>query len=124
RRVKASLADLTARWCRTSTGQVGPRHGSGSYQIPAAMRRIVQRRDVTCRFPGCRRQASHADIDHTVPYHHGEATCPCNLAILCRRHHRLKQRPEWTLVHLSPGVLLWISPTGHWYLVAPPRRRR
>jgi hypothetical protein len=38
---------------------------------------------------------------------------------LCRRHHRLKQDPDWELFQLWPGVLLWVSPTGHWYLATP-----
>jgi hypothetical protein len=54
-----------------------------------------------------------------VPHHKGGATCLCNVSLLCRRHHRLKQRPEWRLIQIWPGVLLWIAPTGHWYITGP-----
>jgi hypothetical protein len=123
RRIKEVVADLGSRWCVTTANADGHiiRHGADSYRIPAAMRRTVQTRDVTCRFPGCRRRATLCDIDHTVAHHKGGPTCPCNLAILCRRHHRLKQRPEWQIIQIWPGVLLWIAPTGHWYLTTPTR---
>lgn len=121
RRIKTAIADLSARWCVTNTNDSGIviRHGAESYRVPAAMRRSLQSRDATCRFPGCRRRATNCDIDHTVPYHKGGPTCPCNLAVLCRTHHRLKQRPEWQIIHIWPGVLLWIAPTGHWYITNP-----
>ncbi|MGH3389504.1 MAG: HNH endonuclease, partial [Actinomadura sp.] len=59
------------------------------------------------------------DLDHTVPFHRGGPTCPCNLAPLCRGHHLLKQHPDWTLTQIWPGALLWITPTGHWHLTGP-----
>ena len=121
RRMKAAVADLQERWCVTITDADGTivRHGADSYRVPAAMRRALQIRDRSCRFPGCRRRADKCDADHTVPHHKGGPTCPCNLASLCRRHHRLKQRPEWQLIHVWHGVLLWIAPTGHWYVIHP-----
>jgi hypothetical protein len=118
RRIKEAVADLGSRWCVTDKPGI---HGADTYRIPAAIRRTVQTRDATCRFPGCRRAAARCDIDHTLAHHKGGPTCPCNLAILCRRHHRLKQRPEWQITQIWPGVLLWIAPTGHWYLTTPPR---
>jgi hypothetical protein len=119
-RMKAALAELNSRWCTTTIGQGGHivRHGADSYRVPAGMRRMLDARDGTCRFPGCRRHAARCDADHTEPFHKGGATCLCNLANLCRRHHRLKQRPEWRLVQIWPGVLVWIAPTGHWYIIS------
>jgi hypothetical protein len=118
RRMQAAISDLQERWCVTATDADGTvvRHGTDSYRVPAGMRRALQVRDGTCRFPGCRRRADKCDADHTVAYHKGGPTCPCNLATLCRRHHRLKQRPEWELIQVWHGVLLWIAPTGHWYI--------
>ncbi|HEX6470276.1 MAG TPA: DUF222 domain-containing protein [Streptosporangiaceae bacterium] len=120
-RIKAATAELNARWCTITTNpkRKALRHGAGSYQVPAGMRRWLDARDVTCRFPGCRRRAARCDADHTQPHHLGGVTCPCNLAILCRRHHRLKQRPEWQLIQVWHGVLVWIAPTGHCYVVGP-----
>ena len=75
---------------------------------------------MTCRFPGCRRTADSAgtDLDHTVPYPAGP-TSASNLAVLCRRHHRLKHTAGWT-VHLHPtGVMTWTTPTGRRYQTEP-----
>jgi hypothetical protein len=83
------------------------------------MRRLINNRDRTCRFPTCRQPATRTDCDHTHPYERGGPTCPCNLALLCRYHHRTKQSNGWALHHLYPGVLLWITPTGSWHIVGP-----
>lgn len=116
RRIKNSIADLQRRWCVTGGPGI---HGAGSYRVPTEMRRKLQIRDGTCRFPGCRRRAGKCDADHTEAYHKGGPTCLCNLSSLCRRHHRLKQQPEWQLIQIWPGVLLWIAPSGHWYITGP-----
>jgi hypothetical protein len=94
-------------------------HGAGTYRPPAAMRRLINHRDTTCMFPTCRQPDSRTDCDHTLAYDSGGLTCPCNLALLCRFHHRNKQCDGWDLHHLFPGVLLWITPTGSWRIVAP-----
>jgi len=39
----------------------------------------VRARDRRCRFPGCRRPAACAEIDHTTPYSQGGPTDVCNL---------------------------------------------
>jgi hypothetical protein len=118
-RVKDAVAALKVHWCAGSTDAGGdPVHGHHGYRPPAAMRRLVAARDGTCRFPSCRAPATRCDHDHTLAHHKGGPTCPCNLALLCR-HHRLEQRPDWTLVQPRPGVLVWITPTGHGYTVGP-----
>jgi hypothetical protein len=120
RRIKDAVAALKAGWCAASTDAQGNHlHGHGGYRPPAAMRRLVIARDHTCRFPSCRAPATRCDHDHTLAHHRGGPTCPCNLALLCRRHHRLKQRPHWTLTQPWPGVLVWTTPTGHTYTVGP-----
>jgi hypothetical protein len=119
-RIRRALHDLATPWC--SAGASGG-HGHDSYRPPAALRRQVMERDGRCMAPSCRRPAHQADLDHTVPFHRGGATCACNLAVLCRHHHRLKQRPGWRVIHLWPGILLWITPTGHWRVTGPADRR-
>jgi hypothetical protein len=114
-RITASLAGLKANWCV-------PPHDRVGYRMPAGMRRLIEHRDRRCGFPGCRRPVRHCDADHSVPFHRGGMTCPCNVAMLCRRHHRVKQTDGWRLEHLWPGVLLWIGPTGHWRITAPADR--
>jgi hypothetical protein len=51
------------------------------------------------------------------PWHLGGLTCECNLAPLCRHHHRAKQ--AWHLDHTTPGTLAWTAPSGHAYTTTP-----
>jgi hypothetical protein len=112
-----ALAGLVDSWCR-ATGAVPGHHGHDGYRPPAAMQRLVQRRHSTCVFSTCTRRAIHSDLDHTIPYDQGGRTCKCNLAPLCRTHHRvIKQHPAWTLLQPWPGLLVWITPTGKWHIV-------
>lgn len=146
--ITASLAALRTRWhlcdhdasrsaesghhatgsevvrCETSgaPSRCGSREIDRRYRVPAAMRRLLEHRDRRCCFPGCRRPVRHCDADHSIPFHAGGVTCPCNLTLLCRHHHRLKQTKGWRLDHLWPGVILWIGPTGHWRITAPADR--
>jgi hypothetical protein len=94
-------------------------HGHPGYRPPASLRRKIQERHPVCVFPSCNRLAEHCDLDHTVPYHAHGPTCGCNLAPLCRRHHRLKASPGWRLFQPWPGLLIWITPSGTWHIVQP-----
>ncbi len=99
------------------TGQVFT--GATRRRPDAAMARNVRSRDRTCRAPGCRRPATHADIDHTIPHSRGGLTVPGNLGVLCRYHHRAKHEGWWLLVQVTPGVFVWQSPLGRRYTVHP-----
>lgn len=57
--------------------------------VPKLLRRAIEFRDGTCQAPGCMVAAEHCDIDHQIPWPHGETTAS-NLWALCRKHHRLK----------------------------------
>lgn len=70
----------------------------------------------TCVFPWCTRPAPRCDRDHVVAHALGGATCDCNLAPLCRRHHRLKTGAGWTYTALETGVWLWSDPHGQQFL--------
>ena len=85
---------------------------TAAYQPSRALRHLVETRHGTCVFPGCRRPAAECDKDHTVPYDQGGKTCLCNLAPLCRRHHRAKQARGWHLEQPSSGTLIWTTPSG------------
>lgn len=91
---------------------------SASYQPPLALRHLVQVRQRTCCFPGCRRPAVRCDLDHTVAFDQGGRTCWCNLAPVCRRHHRAKQAPGWHLEQPRPGQMTWRMPSGRSYQTA------
>ena len=89
--------------------------GRDRYRLPEDLKRAVRLRDVTCRFPGCRRRARRCDIDHSLAWEHGGGTELCNLACLCKRHHRLKHEMHWQVTHEPDGRLRWRTPTGHVY---------
>ena len=86
------------------------------YEPRNSTREAVVGRDRTCRFPGCNRRARACQCDHTIPWPHGP-TCACNLGCLCTRHHRLKTHTRWRLRQPWPGVFLWRSPRGRYWLV-------
>ena len=84
---------------------------STAYRPPKAVTDFVTTRDGSCRMWGCNRPATSCDLDHARPWPNGPTT-PTNLAGLCRRHHRLKQRRRWGY-HLTPdGTATWTSPSG------------
>ena len=80
-----------------------------AYRPPHRLAALVRRRDGRCRFPGCSVAARFCDLDHVRPWPTGP-TAADNLACLCRRHHRIKQRAGWR-VRMLPGALLeWSRP--------------
>jgi hypothetical protein len=91
---------------------------TAAYRPSPGLRHLVEIRNATCTYPGCRQPATHCDADHTTAYHHGGRTCLCNLAPLCRRHHRAKQAPGWHLTQGQPGIMTWQLPSGRCYQTA------
>jgi hypothetical protein len=110
------LANLRDSWCRTHD----PAHGRTVYRPSTSLRRAVEARYVTCAFPTCNQRSSRCDLDHTIPWGRGKS-CQCNLAPLCRKHHRTKQTPGWRLLQPWPGLLIWITPSGRWHITLPTR---
>ena len=92
--------------------------GAGAYRPSARMARRVRARDRRCRFPGCSIAAVFCDIDHVRAWPAGP-TADTNLICLCRRHHRVKQRPGWTVVLAADGITTWTGPTGQTRTSAP-----
>jgi hypothetical protein len=88
----------------------------GSPDVPDRHRDLITVRDKTCVFPWCTRPARRCDCDHTIPHNKDGPTCPCNLAPLCRRHHRVKTHGGWSYTPLEPGVYVWTSRHGYQYL--------
>lgn len=84
-------------------------------RIPPGLRRWLQARDATCRFPGCISNALTAEVDHTIPWARGGPTSHENLECLCRKHHAFKTSGFWKARQPEPGVLEWTSPAGRTY---------
>ncbi|GAA1691342.1 hypothetical protein GCM10009765_45950 [Fodinicola feengrottensis] len=94
--------------------------GRARYRPSTALQEYIEARDVTCRWPGCRRAAQRCDKDHSIPFPDG-STCETNLVCLCRYHHRLKTHSGWK-VRLDPdGTYTVMTPTGRIYLTEPPQ---
>ncbi len=93
-----------------------------AYEVPDRLRRQVDHRDPTCRFPWCQRQAK-TDLDHTVPWVPPDEggppgqTATSNLTRLCRFHHRVKTHGGWTYQRTHDTEVTWTSPLGRVYLV-------
>ena len=105
---------------------VGPPPAAPGYTPTAAQYRYLRARDRHCRFPGCRQVARACDADHVTPYDHhnperGGPTCVRNLAMLCRRHHRLKTHaPGWRFAMDPDGTLHVTTPGGTTRTTRPP----
>jgi len=92
------------------------------YRPSPSLEQLIRARDVTCRFPGCRRSAlttrSGTDLDHTASWPDGQTTAD-NLAVLCRHHHRVKHTNGWKVAQSEGGVLTWSTPGGRQITTTP-----
>ena len=86
------------------------------YEVSDRLQAKVELLHPTCVFPWCARPARRCDKDHVVAHADGGATCDCNLAPLCRRHHRLKTRSGWRYRTIETGVWIWSDPHGQRFL--------
>ena len=88
-------------------------------RIPAGLKRWLQARDGTCRFPGCGVNVQSSQIDHTRPWAHGGNTEHSNLEHLCPKHHRFKTLGHWKARQPEAGTIEWTSPLGRSYRTTP-----
>ena len=122
------LEQQIRRWCgRTDTHltvrpviDLAEHHQVDAYEIPDRLREQVILLHGRCVFPYCRAKARTCDCDHTTPHDPGDPgagpTCSCNIAPLCRHHHRLKTHTPWRYVRLDPSTYRWTDPHGLTYL--------
>jgi Domain of unknown function (DUF222) len=90
---------------------------------PPWLRRLVVKRDGSCRFPGCeRRRHLHTHhIRHWTP--HKGPTELDNLLMLCTHHHRLVHEGRWGVRGKPDGDMVFIRPDGRDYILERPRLR-
>ncbi|HEY0889479.1 MAG TPA: HNH endonuclease signature motif containing protein [Nocardioides sp.] len=77
------------------------------YQPTHQLREQVALVNGRCVFPHCTRPARGCDTDHITAHTAraaGGPTCSCNLAPLCRRHHRIKTHTAWSYDLLNTGT--------------------
>lgn len=113
RELVRSIGHWTGLLHKGSTGEV--LNVGRQRRVPPGLRRWLQARDSTCRFPGCSANVLTAEIDHTVPWARGGPTAHGNLECLCRKHHAFKTAGFWTARQPEPGLLEWTSPAGRKY---------
>ena len=116
---KGLLADAVRDWCGRDDAalhvhpviDLNAHEKTDSYTPTTGMRVRTEFRLPICIFPWCTRPARRCDKDHRVPYDEGGTTCDCNLAPLCRRHHRHKTHRGFRYTIIEPGTWLWRTPT-------------
>jgi hypothetical protein len=91
-------------------GTCGHDRAEPGYRPSRKLQHLIKVRNARCTAPGCGRPAARCDLDHTIAWQHGGLTCACDLAPLCRHHHRCKQAEGWRLAQPEPGVLIWRTP--------------
>ncbi|MGH3178727.1 MAG: DUF222 domain-containing protein, partial [Streptosporangiaceae bacterium] len=111
-RVPGGGPDLLVSFDPIDTGRCDHRFQARGHDPGIKLRHLTQVRHATCTGPGCRRPAATCDFEHNTPYEVGGRTCLCNGGPKCRRDHRLKQDPRWTVDQLPDGTFRWTTPTG------------
>lgn len=111
-------AGATIQWIH-HPGDAPPEPG---YRPSKKLERFVRCRDITCRFPGCKKPVDVCDLDHTIAYPVGP-TCASNLKYLCREHHLLKTfwaGPHgWRDEQHPDGTVVWTDPHGQTHVTRP-----
>ncbi|CAN5555262.1 hypothetical protein BH11ACT8_BH11ACT8_17100 [soil metagenome] len=122
------LEQQIRRWCGRTDAHLTVRpvidledhHQVDAYEVPDRLREQVILLHGRCVFPYCRAKARNADCDHTTPFDPVDPaagpTCSCNLAPLCRHHHRLKTHTAWRYVRLDATTYRWTDPHGLTYV--------
>jgi len=118
-RVPGSGPDLLVSFDPVTTQDCDHRFQARGHDPGSRLRHLAQIRHGTCTGPWCRRPAARCDFEHNAPYEAGGRTCLCNSGPKCRRDHRLKQDPRWTVDQLPDGTFRWTTPTGRQYTTEP-----
>ncbi len=110
---------LTTPLTPITRGPCAHGHAETGYRPSRKLQHLIKARNNRCTAPGCGRPAARCDLDHTIAWDQGGLTCECDLAPLCRHHHRCKQAQGWRLAQPEPGVLVWRTPAGRTYATGP-----
>lgn len=119
---KVAVDQMDGRWTYTvSDGDTVVTTGTLRRRPTTSLRRLVEARDRTCVFPGCRMPSTDCDLDHRVEVQDGGRTTEDNLSPLCRHDHRLKSTRRWRYERTADNHI-WTSPLGLRYTTSgrPP----
>ncbi len=86
--------------------------GRSKRVVTGRMRRLMQLRDGTCRYPGCLVPARDADGHHIKHWIEGGPTELSNLVSLCRFHHQRHHDGAFTMVAEPDGALRFRDAAG------------
>ena len=78
--------------------------------VPARLRRVLEIRDVHCRFPGCVHK-KYLEAHHVKHWIDGGETNPENLVMLCSAHHALLHRNQFQM-QVWDDEVVFISTDG------------
>ena len=84
--------------------------GRKTRTVPPSIRRALQARDRSCRFPGC--TARRCDAHHVEHWVDGGATSLSNLVLLCRRHHRAVHEGGFEVRQRHDGTTTFLRANG------------
>ena len=84
--------------------------GRKTRTVPPSIRRALQARDRSCRFPGC--TARRCDAHHVEHWVDGGATSLDNLVLLCRRHHRAVHEGGFEVTQHKDGATTFLRANG------------
>jgi hypothetical protein len=118
-RARDYLRTLRVRLTPIARGSCDHQHAETGYRPSRKLQHLIRTRSTRCTAPGCSRPAARCDLDHTLAWDNGGITCECDLAPLCRHHHRCKQAQGWSLTQPEPGVLVWCTPHGRTFTTTP-----
>jgi hypothetical protein len=95
-------------------------YGVGHETVPMALFNAVLIRDRGCRYPGCDRPPRWCDAHHLQHVSDNGPTNPCNVVLLCNRHHHLIHRKHWNAEMSADGTLTVTSPDKTTRTSRPP----
>jgi hypothetical protein len=92
-------------------------YGRSRYTADADLRRLLEVRDVTCRWPGCLRPAKRCDVEHRQPYDTHGTTSSGNCSEMCVKHHGRKTHDGFSYHRIDPrtGETVWVTALGFTY---------
>ncbi|MDQ3664127.1 MAG: hypothetical protein M3353_05640 [Actinomycetota bacterium] len=101
-----------------------------SYEIPDRFREAVHLMTPADVFPFSANTSRNQDLDHSVPYVAPDKGGPPgqtrigNLGPFVRFHHRVKTHGRWQVKQPYPGIFIWRSPHGRYFVVDHTGTRR